>query len=73
VLAGGLVRDLVAALAPPNLLGLPMADAALPYSSVYHLEIGLLFAALIALGPLARRRVSLPPNAGRFGLAELPS
>ncbi|MEM8839670.1 MAG: MFS transporter, partial [Pseudomonadota bacterium] len=47
------------------------------YSVVYHLEIGLLFAGLIAIGPLVqtRRQQRLdddPKKPERFGLAELP-
>jgi BCD family chlorophyll transporter-like MFS transporter len=38
---------------------------------VYHIEIALLFGALIALGPLVRVRRSTPAGDG-FGLAELP-
>ena len=46
---GGLLRDVAAPLAAAT--GRPDA----PYAIVYHVEIGLLFAALVALGPLARR------------------
>jgi len=37
---------------------------------VYHLEIALLFAALVAIGPLVR--VARPLPAARLGLAEFP-
>ena len=43
------------------------------YSVVYHLEIALLFATLVALGPLVRRpRQAAVGGAPRFGLAEFP-
>ena len=53
-----------------------MTDISVPYSTVYHLEIALLFAALVAIGPLVRSRsvgrTSTVPPARRFGLAEFP-
>ena len=46
-----------------------MGEAA-PYVLVYHIEIALLFAALIALGPMvSRARTAARP----VGLAEFPS
>jgi MFS transporter, BCD family, chlorophyll transporter len=68
---GGALRDGIQHLADRGLLGPALHGAAVPYSTVYHIEIALLFASLIALGPLvaplgsARRRA-----ATRFGLAE---
>ena len=73
---GGAVRDLVSALAERGLLGSALTNPATGYSFVYHVELYLLFATLIALGPLVRRGVSSPttPPTGntRFGLSELP-
>jgi len=45
------------------------------YSFVYHIEIGLLFVTLVAIGPLVRRshKAAQPSNAEKFGLAELPN
>lgn len=41
------------------------------YLFVYHIEIGLLFAGLAAVGPLVRHKSSSPAEAGQsFGLAE---
>lgn len=54
VAAGGLIRDGVSALAQSGALGKAMAQPATGYSFVYHCEIALLFATLVALGPLAR-------------------
>ncbi len=74
--AGGLLRDLFGWLSAHGLLGPAMTDISVPYSTVYHLEIALLFAALVAIGPLVRSRTAgratpVPP-ARRFGLAEFP-
>jgi len=71
---GGALRDLVSSAATAGWLGEVLQHPATGYAAVYHLELGLLFATLIALGPLVRRhpaRTSLPPQ-GKFGLAELP-
>ncbi len=74
--AGGLLRDLFGWLSAHGLLGPAMTDISVPYSTVYHLEIALLFAALVAIGPLVRSRSGLRaapvPPAKHFGLAELP-
>ena len=59
---GGLLRDLAGPLAAVT--GRPDA----PYAIVYHVEIALLFAALVALGPLARR-VSGPDAAAATNAA----
>ncbi len=63
VAAGGIIRDSVAALAQRGLLGAALDNAATGYSVVYHLEIALLFAALIAIGPLVRpaHRTAIAP------------
>jgi BCD family chlorophyll transporter-like MFS transporter len=73
----GVVKDALAHLIARGVLTGGMADPQVPYSFVYHVEIYLLFATLIALGPLvATRRVprqaGLGPAPARFGLAELP-
>lgn len=73
VAAGGALRDIVAAMADAGLLGSALQGPAVGYSAVYHIEIALLFAALAAIGPLARhsgdRRERSP---GKFGIAEFP-
>ncbi len=68
---GGALRDLVASLSESGALGTALTGPAVGYGFVYHLEIGLLFAALIALGPLARRAPT--PRPVRFGLTEFPT
>ena len=55
VAAGGLIRDGVSILAANGLLGQAMDNVATGYSVVYHIEIAMLFATLIAIGPLVRR------------------
>jgi MFS transporter, BCD family, chlorophyll transporter len=49
---GGLFRDLVTQAADAGLLGATLAVPEIGYCAVYHLEIALLFATLISLGPL---------------------
>ena len=55
---GGAIRDGVSALAERGVLGSALSSPATGYSFVYHIEWYLLFATLIALGPLVRRRRS---------------
>ena len=55
VAAGGLIRDGVSILAANGVLGQAMDNQATGYSVVYHIEIAMLFATLIAIGPLVRR------------------
>ncbi|MFN9194025.1 MAG: BCD family MFS transporter [Pseudomonadota bacterium] len=74
VALGGALRDGVAALASAGALGEALATPLAGYGAVYHLEILLLFCALVVLGPLVRSRSSRPVTAapGRFGIAQLP-
>jgi BCD family chlorophyll transporter-like MFS transporter len=51
---GGLIRDGVGELASRGVLGVALNNPSIGYSVVYHIEIYLLFATLIALGPLVR-------------------
>jgi MFS transporter, BCD family, chlorophyll transporter len=71
---GGALRDVVSALAVAGRLGDALASPATGYSVVYHLEIALLFATLVALGPLVRRAAGAQaaPSTAPFGLAEFP-
>ncbi|MEL6750570.1 MAG: PucC family protein, partial [Pseudomonadota bacterium] len=71
--SGGIIRDLSGQFANSGALGTTLMDPAIGYSVVYHLEIGLLFASLVALGPLVRRMTPLEhPSNTKLGLAELP-
>jgi MFS transporter, BCD family, chlorophyll transporter len=76
---GGALRDVVSHAATAGWLGEALQSPATGYATVYHLELALLFATLIVLGPLVRRgaipRRSAAPSSSspRFGLAEFPT
>ncbi len=71
--AGGVLRDLVGSLAASGTLGPALASTSTGYSFVYHVEIALLFATLIVIGPLTRPLgAARGPTSQRFGLAEFP-
>ncbi len=73
ILIGGLVRDGVSASAMRGSLGPVLQSPATGYSLIYFSEIVLLFATLVALGPLARRTGTEPTMRARpFGLTEFP-
>ena len=55
ILVSGALRDGFEALAMTGRLGPGLIDPASGYSFVWHIEIALLFATLVAIGPLARR------------------
>jgi BCD family chlorophyll transporter-like MFS transporter len=70
VAAGGLIRDGVSTLAGSGMLGDAMNEPAIGYLVVYHIEIALLFATLVAIGPLVRvshERLSRPVSTLNFG------
>ena len=69
VAGGGLLRDAVSALASSGALGAALDRPATGYSCVYLCEIMILFATLIAMGPLVRPR-TLARHQG-FELADL--
>ncbi len=54
VAAGGLIRDGVGWLADQSALGVTLVHPATGYVAVYVIELGLLFATLVAVGPLVR-------------------
>jgi MFS transporter, BCD family, chlorophyll transporter len=70
---GGALADLISDLGAQGMLGTALSQPDSGYGVVYHIEVGLLFATLIAVGPLVRsikqRQVS---NSQSFGLAEFP-
>ncbi len=76
IFIGGSIRDLVTHLGDSGHFGL-ISDPALGYSFVYHIEIGLLFVTLAALGPLVRVHplTSIQPesDAGTLRLVEFPT
>jgi BCD family chlorophyll transporter-like MFS transporter len=55
IAGSGALRDLVSGWAASGSLGEALGGPATGYGAVYHIEILLLFAALAAIGPLARR------------------
>jgi BCD family chlorophyll transporter-like MFS transporter len=75
---GGAVRDLVTGLARSGALGEVLSSPATGYSFVYHIELYLMFATLIAIGPLVlgakgpRATAASSTPVPKFGLAELP-
>jgi BCD family chlorophyll transporter-like MFS transporter len=73
---GGAIRDIVTKLAVGGALGPAMTGPEVGYSVVYHLEIALLFATLVAIGPLVRTvrsSDSTTTPTGKFGLNEFPA
>jgi BCD family chlorophyll transporter-like MFS transporter len=74
IATGGALRDVVSELATRGSLGLALVGPETGYLFVYHLEVLLLFATLVAIGPLAAfsgRHDAKGSN--RFGLAEFPN
>jgi MFS transporter, BCD family, chlorophyll transporter len=72
VAASGAIRDSVGSLAAAGSLGAGLAQPATGYSFVYHLEIALLFATLIVIGPLVRTQSNRLRQHVKFGLAHHP-
>jgi BCD family chlorophyll transporter-like MFS transporter len=73
---GGSVRDIITHLATQGALGPGLQNPATGYSFVYHIEMYLLFAALIAIGPLVRTKPLVELKAGQpngWPLAAHPS
>jgi MFS transporter, BCD family, chlorophyll transporter len=69
---GGAIRDGVSSLANAKLLGPALSGPSIGYGAVYHLEILLLFATLVAIGPLVRPAREVQVSQPSFGLAEFP-
>ena len=75
ILVGGILRDVVSHFALSDALGTTLATRASGYGAVYFLEILLLLATLIVIGPLVGREQP-GENASEqdpFGLAEFPT
>lgn len=71
---GGAARDVVSQLAANGAFGPVLTGPATGYTFVYHIEVFLLFATLVAIGPLAAfSRRDDAESKNRFGLAEFPS
>jgi BCD family chlorophyll transporter-like MFS transporter len=74
IAAGGAMRDGITGLAVRGALGPTLSSASTGYGAVYQLEILLLFATLVAIGPLVRSgSVSEQPESGGYGWAEFPN
>ena len=70
---GGSIRDGVTAISSTGALGTTFQDPVFGYSVVYHFEILLCFATLVAIGPLVRYgHQRTKAEAEKFGLAEFP-
>ena len=70
---GGITRDVVAGLASQGLFGPTLDRPSTGYNAVYLLEIVMLLATLVAIGPLVRRKdENQPRSSSTFGLAENP-
>jgi BCD family chlorophyll transporter-like MFS transporter len=71
---GGVIRDVVSSLAVSGSLGSVLVSPGTGYSFVYHIELFLLFATLVAIGPLVMMKHPKPTQSdSKFGLAEFPS
>ncbi len=73
----GVMKDWLSHLVQNGTLGPGLSLPSVPYSVVYHLEIFVLFATLVALGPLVARRAVGQAARDRsprpFGLADIPA
>jgi len=69
---GGTIRDVVKTLANHGVFGPGLDGPAVGYAAVYNLEILLLLATLIAIGPLVLRGSRRARSSTKFGVTELP-
>jgi BCD family chlorophyll transporter-like MFS transporter len=73
VAIGGALRDVITAFAAEGTFGPVLMGPAVGYTVVYNIEIVLLFATLIAIGPLVLRTgAQRARSSTKFGVAELP-
>ena len=71
---GGAVRDGITTLATHGALGPVLTSASTGYSAVYQMEILLLFATLVAIGPLVRSGSAAPADdPANYKLVEFPN
>jgi BCD family chlorophyll transporter-like MFS transporter len=71
--AGGMLRDAIGAAANAGALGEALAHPATGYGAVYMIEIALLFATIIAVGPLVRATAQDTTSLLLHGTAVQPS
>ncbi|MBU3724023.1 MAG: BCD family MFS transporter [Burkholderiaceae bacterium] len=73
---GGALRDMVSSMALEGKIGSVLVSASTGYTVVYQVELFLLLATLIVIGPMVRvpKRAAQDssPSASKFGLAEFP-
>ena len=72
IAAGGALRDIVSGWAGSGALGSVLTGPATGYGTVYYIEIIILFAALVAIGPLTRRPGEQADPQPGLRLAEFP-
>jgi BCD family chlorophyll transporter-like MFS transporter len=70
---GGVLKDSFSTLASNGFFGEALIDASSGYEFVFGLEMLLLFAALVAMAPLSRKKDRHLSHPVQFGLAELPN
>ncbi len=72
IACSGGIRDFVSHLAADGSLGPALTGGSVGYDAVYAIEILLMFATLVAVGPLVRSRLAQQSRPEKFGLAEFP-
>ncbi|MEL7480496.1 MAG: PucC family protein [Pseudomonadota bacterium] len=71
---GGIIRDAMELAASTSIFGPAFTGKAIGYTTVYHIEIFLLFATLVVLGPLVQHTPEPDEDQKEaFGLAAFPS
>jgi MFS transporter, BCD family, chlorophyll transporter len=75
IFLGGALRDGMAHLVERGALGAALSDPSVAYATVYHIEIALIFATLVVLGPLVRviPITTKTPDDRRLGIVEFPT
>jgi BCD family chlorophyll transporter-like MFS transporter len=71
--AGGMLRDAIGAAANAGALGEALMHPATGYGAVYLIEVALLFATIIAVGPLVRATAHDTTSLRLHGTAAQPS
>jgi MFS transporter, BCD family, chlorophyll transporter len=74
IMVAGFLRDSISHLAMSGALGTALTHPAVGYIAVYGIEVVLLIAMLVTVGPLARFESEMPEEErNSFGLAQFPS
>jgi BCD family chlorophyll transporter-like MFS transporter len=72
IFLGGVLRDVFSAWAVSGRFGEVLTSPGVGYSLVYQVELVLLFATIVAVGPLVRLSRVQAASSKKFGLAEFP-